>query len=94
MRDDAQHFQHSRMMRIIKFVKLLVLTVDCKRILSQVVGADAEKIDKLCKLGADHDGGRRFDHDAAFNLVDHDSPRGQLGARFGGQRQGTFRLVG
>ena len=67
MRAIDGHLNHPKnrlMMWIIELVQLLILAIDRKCILREVVGADAEEIDELCQLLTDHHCCRRLDHDA------------------------------
>ena len=62
--------ENRRMMRIEEFLKFLVLAVNRLCVLCQIIGADREEIDLLCKLISDHNGRRRLDHDAERDILE------------------------
>ena len=60
-------------MRIVEIIQPLVLPVDCERVLSQIVGSDAEEIHQLCELLAHHDRCRCLHHDSLLRNRIRDS---------------------
>ena len=57
------------MVRIVEGIQLLVLTVDCQRVLGQIIGPYAEEIHFFCKLTAHHNGSRCLNHDSQFHIL-------------------------
>ena len=57
------------MVCIIKHIQVLVLTIDCKCILGQIVCSDAEEINELRQFIRDHDCRRSLDHDADLHII-------------------------
>ena len=57
-------------MGIIKIIQLCILTVDCHRILRQIIRSDTEEINHLRQFVADHHCCRCFNHNSLFrNLI-------------------------
>ena len=64
------HAENGRVLRIIEpFKSLNALPVKCYRVLREIVRADGEEAYFLCKLGGDHHGCGRFDHNAQLNAA-------------------------
>ena len=57
------------MVRIVKCIQLRVLTVNCQRILGQVVRSDAEKVHFFRQIPAYHDCRRGFNHNALLRVA-------------------------
>ena len=62
------HSEHCRVMRVIKHIQLRILTVDRQSILGQVICTNAEEINFLRQLTADHYRSRCLDHDTKLHI--------------------------
>ena len=74
----ADQPQHRFMVRVIKALQLLVLPVDRKGILGQIIGSDTEKLHFLRQLVADDSRCGRLHHDSRFHLSEGDPLRREL----------------
>ena len=65
----ADHCKDCRVVRIVEGIQLLVLTVNCQRVLGQIIGPYAEEIHFFCQLTTHHNGSRCLNHDSQFHIL-------------------------
>ena len=76
--DHPDHTQDGFVVWVIKSIQRLILSVNCKCILGQIICTDAEEINFLCQKIADHNSRRGFNHNTDLDLSERDLLRRQF----------------